>query len=147
MLRFARMHIFAYVRVACVWLCNGMTVCTSELHTSLDEKVEGVSMLTSFLRELRGHFFPHVTEAAGVLLELTDFILSDEIRAFAISALPDLIDSCVEALQVRRTVCSLPALCSRGGVCVARSVLHCAALVERRVMCTALHCTRRQTLR
>jgi importin-5 len=72
---------------------------TSEMNASIEDKANGLSMLTSFLHDLGGDFFPHLFQAKEICVPLLEYYFNDEVRAFAISAAPDMVKCAVEACK------------------------------------------------
>lgn len=49
------------------------------MDASMEDKIEGVHMLTNFLHVLKHHFAPYIQDAFKVLLPLCRFYMSDEV--------------------------------------------------------------------
>jgi len=71
--------------------------------SALEEKATACSMLCSFAHDINKGFFPFVERTARVMLPLMDFYLNDEVRTFAISIMPELVQSTVSSLEDGKT--------------------------------------------
>eukprot|EP00469_Lotharella_globosa_P014926 CAMPEP_0167824422 /NCGR_PEP_ID=MMETSP0112_2-20121227/8779_1 /TAXON_ID=91324 /ORGANISM="Lotharella globosa, Strain CCCM811" /LENGTH=1069 /DNA_ID=CAMNT_0007726371 /DNA_START=101 /DNA_END=3307 /DNA_ORIENTATION=- len=73
------------------------------LTTSLEEKATACSMLCSFAHDINKGYFPFVEDTYKVMGPLMEYYLNDDVRSFAISIMPDLIQSTISAVQDRKT--------------------------------------------
>lgn len=67
--------------------------------SSLEDKAMACCMLCSFVHDLKAAFFPYIEETASIMLPLMSFELSDEVRNYAITCMPDLVMAAVLAMQ------------------------------------------------
>lgn len=73
------------------------------LTSSLEDKATVCSMINSFASDVNTGFLPFVKRTAEVMLPLASFYLSDEVRAFAVNTMPDLIRCTVRAVKAQQT--------------------------------------------
>eukprot|EP01006_Ploeotia_vitrea_P036976 TRINITY_DN66079_c7_g2_i3.p1 TRINITY_DN66079_c7_g2~~TRINITY_DN66079_c7_g2_i3.p1 ORF type:complete len:1144 (+),score=626.30 TRINITY_DN66079_c7_g2_i3:69-3434(+) len=73
----------------------------------MEEKMSACSMLLNFAHDLRGHFIDWVVPTMKVMLPLVDYHLHDDVKAFAISIMPDLVHSAVLGVKNGRAQANL----------------------------------------
>ena len=65
--------------------------------SALEEKATACSMLRTYAQELKEAFLPYVQDVAKVLVPLIRFQYMDDVRAGAMSAMPELLNCAIEA--------------------------------------------------
>ena len=64
--------------------------------SSLEDKATACNMITCYVAELKGAFFPWVAETSKVMVPLCTFLYHDEVRTAAIQCMADLVLICQE---------------------------------------------------